>query len=428
MSETTGGDGQLGVGTLTLSSGESAPTSSRSLLGQRNFVVFWLGQTVSKLGNGAYQVALGWSVYQLTGSSAAMGVVLALNVLPQVIFALVGGAVADRLSRRRVIILSDIAAALGVGILAGLAAADLLSLPILMAAAVLLGTVSAFYGPAYAAMNRELLDQNEFRKANSFFSASGSLARLVGPMLAAGAYALGGAECVFAINAASFAIAAAAMTATKTSRRGPTSPSQGVRRELAGGWAYTCKTPWLVVIIAVSLVANILCLAPYSVLLPALVRLADGDIGTLSLLTTVEIAVVLLGALIIGRLRGIKAGTALLLLASSLGLGALVLGTLGSHLAVLFIGVMLFGAGLTFDVVENTLLQNLVPEHLLSRVYSVNMAVSYSLLPLGYAFSGLIAGHLGPAFVLTTGGALMLLTCGCVALTPVIKRLDSVRC
>ncbi|MCX4784184.1 MFS transporter [Streptomyces sp. NBC_01264] len=146
MSEQQVADDTAGA-TLTIAPPESSKAQSRSLFAQRNFVVFWLGQTVSKVGNGAYQVALGWTVYQLTGSAAAMGLVLALNVLPQVVFALIGGTVADRLSRRMVIILSDSAAALGIGLLAVLSAAGLLSLPVLMAAAVLLGTISAFYGP-----------------------------------------------------------------------------------------------------------------------------------------------------------------------------------------------------------------------------------------------------------------------------------------
>ncbi|MEU5161182.1 MFS transporter [Streptomyces sp. NPDC020875] len=407
---------------------DSPAAPAKSLLTQRNFVIFWLGQTVSKVGNGAYQVALGWSVYELSGSAAAMGVVLALNFLPQVVLALVGGAVADRLSRRTVVLVADSAAALVVGVLALSAATNRLSLPLLMTAALLLGTISAFYTPAYAAMNRELLTENDFRKANSVFSASGSLARLAGPLLAGVSFGIGGAAFVFTLNAVSFGVAALAMAATKTASRTTVTPMQGIWPELSAGLAYTRRTRWLSLIIAISLVANILCLAPYSVLLPALVRQAGAGVGTLGLLSAVEIAIVLLGAVVIGRMRGIKAGTALLVLGASLGLGSLVLGSLGGHLVMLFAGAMLFGAGLSFDVIENTLLQNLVPEHLLSRVYSVNMALSYSLLPLGYLFSGLLARHMGPSLVLTVGGVLMLIVCGCAALLPSMKQLDTVRC
>ncbi|MEV3853181.1 MFS transporter [Streptomyces sp. NPDC050095] len=404
------------------------PPPAKRLLAQRNFVAFWFGQTVSKVGNGAYTVTLGWTVYQLTGSTAAMGTILALNFAPQVVFALLGGTVADRLPRRAVIIVADSTAALTVGGLALLAATHHLSLLLLMTAAVLLGVVSAFYGPAYAAMNRDLLQEREFRKANSVFTASGSLARLAGPLLAGVCYAAGGAAFVFGLNAVSFAIAALAMVATKTARRSTPAPSRGMRRELSEGLTYARKTPWLALIIAISLVLNILCLAPYSVLLPALVRAAGGEVGTLGLLSAAEIAVVLVGSLIIGRLSNIKAGTTLLILAASIGAGALVIGTLGNHLSLLFVGVMLFGAGLCFDVIENTLLQNLVPEHLLSRVYSVNMTLSYSLLPLGYLFSGLLARHLGAPLVLTTGGALMLIACAGAVRLPSMKQLDNVRC
>ncbi|MFE6664427.1 MFS transporter [Streptomyces sp. NPDC057697] len=404
------------------------PAASRRLWAQRNFVLFWVGQTVSKVGNGAYSVALGWTVYRLTSSTAAMGLILALNFAPQVVFSVAGGTLADRWSRRSVIIAADCTAALAIGALAALAAARHLSLGLLMAAAVVLGTVSAFYSPAYAAMNRELLEEKEFRKANSVFTASGSLARLAGPLLAAGVFSVGGPALVFALNAASFAIAAIAMVATKIRARPSTRTKDGLRTELAEGLRYTYSEPWLILIIVLSLAVNILCLAPYSVLLPALVQQAHSGVGTLGLVSASEIAALLLASLVIGLLRGIRAGTGLIALGSAMGLGATVLGTLGDQPGMLFLGAILFGVGLSFDVIENTLLQNRVPEHLLSRVYSVNMTLSYSLQPLGYFFAGLLARHSSASAVLTVGGFTMLTACGIAVLLPTTRRLDSVRC
>ncbi|MFF2013145.1 MFS transporter [Streptomyces sp. NPDC058195] len=418
---------------ITLRTPQSPATADRPdatprLWAQRNFVLFWFGQTVSKVGNGAYSVALGWTVYRMTSSTAAMGTILALNFAPQVIFSVAGGTLADRWSRRRVIVGADLTAAGAIGVLAVLAATQHLSLGLLMAAAVVLGTVSAFYSPAYAAMNRELLEAKEFRKANSVLTASSSLARLVGPLLAAGLFGVGGPALVFALNAASFAIAAVAMMATDIRARPGPRTMDGIRRELSQGLRYTCSEPWLILIIALSLAVNILCLAPYSVLLPALVQQAHSGVGTLGLVSASEIAALLLASLIIGRVRGIKAGTGLLVLGSAMGLGATVLGTLGGQPGMLFLGAILFGVGLSFDVIENTLLQNRVPEHLLSRVYSVNMTLSYSLQPLGYFFSGLLARHFSAPAVLTAGGLTMLTACSVAVLLPTTRRLDAVRC
>ncbi|MFI0719523.1 MFS transporter [Streptomyces sp. NPDC021224] len=406
----------------------TAAPGGRALFAQRRFVTFWLGQTVSRVGDGAYQVALGWTVYRLTGSTAAMGTLMALNFLPQVVFALVGGAVADRLPRRTVIVAADSVAAAVVCALALLAAADRLTLPLMLAAAVLLGTVTAFYGPAYAAMNRDVLDDEEFRKANSVFTATGNLARLAGPLLAAVAFGAGGASLVLGLNAASFAFSAVAMAVLEPVPRRAAQPSGGVRRELAEGLRHTRANPWIGVVVAVSLAANIACLAPYTVLLPALVRRAHGGVGTLGLLSAAEIGTVLLASLAIGRARRIRARAALFGLAAAIGAGTALMGVLGGHRAVLFAAVVLVGAGLSFDIIENTLLQKLVPEHLLSRVYSVNMTLSYSLLPLGYLLAGILARRVGAPAVLLGGGVLLLALCACAALTPAARRLDAIHC
>jgi len=398
------------------------------LLTQRNFVLFWSGQTISKIGNGAYQVALGWTVYQTTGSAAAMGVLLALNLLPELLLLLVGGTLADRLPRRKVILAADSAAALTLLGLAAAASTGRLTFTLLAAAALALGLISAFYSPAYAAMNQDLLQAGQFRKANAFFTASGNLARLAGPLLAGALYAVGGATTVFAINGASFALAAAAMMLTRPAHRVALPEPQSMRRDLADGITYTKRTSWLLLILAISLVANCLCLAPYSVLLPGFVYQAGEGVGTLGLLSTVEVAAIVLSSMVIGRLGGrYAAGRSLLALAACLGMGGIALGLSNGRFSVLFVGAALVGVGLSFDIIENTLMQTLVPPHLLSRVYSVNMVFSYALLPVAYAGSGLLARHLGAPAVLLTGGAALLALCACARFHPATRHLNTVR-
>src|SRR5690348_1733492 len=89
---------------------ESSPGPD-SLFQHRNFMLFLSGQTLSKLGNGVYTVGLAWTVYSLTGSTIAMGAVMAVNALPELALALFGGAINDRAPRRLVIIACDSVAA-----------------------------------------------------------------------------------------------------------------------------------------------------------------------------------------------------------------------------------------------------------------------------------------------------------------------------
>ena len=410
----------------------------QGFLRQRNFLLFLSGQTVSKIGNGVFQLGLGWSVYQLTNSAADMGLVLAVNFIPQLALALIGGTVADRMSRRSVILMADGVAGGVMLVLALLSAMRALSVPALLGAATLLGVVTAFYGPAYAAMNRDLIEEREFRKANSALTACGNLARVIGPAMGGVLFGLGGVSLLFGLDAASFAIAVTAMvltrTADRTSGTGTAGCSEHERpsllRELGSGLAYTARTRWLSLILVISVVANCMCLAPYAVLLPAIVRMHHSGPGMLGLLSAAEVAASVAGAVLIGRLRrSLRADAALLTLVSMLGAGTVLLGVPAAGLAAPFAGVILIGCGLSFDVIETTLLQTMVPPELLSRVYSVNMTFSYSLLPAGYVLSGLLARHIGTPSVLVAGGTILVAACGCAAVLPAVRqKLDVARC
>jgi MFS family permease len=384
---------------------------SLALARQGDFLLFWAGQSISMVGNGMYQVGLAWAVYQLTGSTADMGIVLAANAVPWLALALFGGALADRLSRRTVVLAADGAAGLVTWGLAVMSARHDLSLPVLAAAAVLLGIVTAFYRPAYSAMNSDLIPRQHFRAANALLSISGNAARILGPAIGGLAYSLGGASLVFGLDAFSFSVAVAAMLATKT--RPPTaSPAQHkMLGDLMTGLRYTLTTRWLAFILTISMIANFACLAPYFVLLPDLVRNHHDGVNLLGLLTSAEVLASIAGALILGRLRGIRASPALLFLASVIGLGTMMLGLLGNHQAALFTGAALVGAGLSFDVIENTVIQIQVPAELLSRVYSVNMVASFALLPLGDAAAGFLARWAGSSPVLAGGGAILIASC-----------------
>lgn len=421
------GDAEV-PGTSVRASPERRP--EMRLLRQRNFVLFWAGQSISKAGNGIYQVGLAWAVYQLTGSTAAMGVVLAANAIPEIALALFGGTLADRLPRRAVVLTADSAAGVVTWGLTVLSARHDLSMPLLVTAAVSLGIVTAFYRPAYSAMNRDLIPQEDFRAANALLSVSGNAARVAGPAVGGLAFGIGGTTLVFALDAVSFTVAVAAMLITRTRTRPVDNITQqhGLFGELMTGLRYAITTPWLLLVLTISLIANFACLAPFFVLLPDLVRIHHDGVSTLGLVTSAEVLASIAGALVIGRLRVVRAGPALVLLASVIGVGALVLGVMGGFLPALFLGAAMVGAGLSFDVIENTVIQVQVPEELLSRVYSVNIVVSFALLPAGYATAGFLARWAGASWVLAGGGAILIASCLGAWLARPVRNLGDVQC
>jgi hypothetical protein len=175
----------------------------------------------------------------------------------------------------------------------------------------------------------------------------------------------------------------------------------------------------LLVISVMTVVANCACLAPFRVLLPALVTLAHGGPGTLGLLNGAEVAATVVGVILVRNLRvGPRSMLTLSVMAGILGLGNVVLGLSGFTPVALVAGTLLIGGGLAFNVIETTLLQTMVPAGLLSRVFSVNLLLSFSLLPVGYAVSGLLARFVGPHAVLIAGGLALLAVCACVLVRP----------
>lgn len=391
------------------------PRSVRELVLDRDFLLFWSGQAVSKTGNGMYQVGLAWTVYQVTGSTAVMGLVLALNFLPQLVLLLVGGAVSDRVPRRVVVLVSDGAAAAVTAGMALAAATNQLSAGVLMVGSLLLGMCSAFYEPAYAAMNPDLVPAADLHRANSVLTIATNTARVVGPAVGGVVFGLGGATLLFAMDSVSFVVAAAAMAAITGRPRVARPERTDATRGLFAGVRYTVRTRWLLVVSIMTVVANCACLAPFRVLLPALVEAAHGGPRTLGFLGAGEVVATVVGVLLVRDLRvGDRTMLALAAMAGVLGVGTVVTGLSGLTTAALVAGALLIGGGLAFNVIEMTLLQTRVPADLLSRVLSVNLLLSFSLLPLGYAATGLLAGLVGPHGVLVGGGLLLLGVCACV--------------
>jgi MFS family permease len=398
----------------------------KSIAYQRNFLLFVGGQTLSRVGNGAYTVGLAWTVYAITGSPRAMGALLAINAIPELAFLMLGGAISDRLPRRVVILACDSAAGVVLLVLTMFAASRNLTPVTLYAAAGVLGIVSAFYGPAYSAMNRSLLRTEELRAGNSIITVCGNAARLVGPPLAAVLYAAWGPKAVFGLDSLSFFVAVIAMALTKVAADGHRSHT-GVIAQVRNGLRYTLGTRWLKAVIGVSMVANIACLAPFFVLLADLVREQGHGIHLLGWLTSTQVAATIVASIAVGnsRWRLKRPSLSLVVLASVMGLGSVILGLSSRLLPLLFVGAALIGFGFSFDIIENTLIQALVPKGMLSRVYSIDSVVSFALLPMGYAIAGVCAAVAGPAPVFAVGGSALIGACVLTAAGRYLSDVDN---
>jgi MFS family permease len=153
-------------------------------LRERNFRLFFIGQATSQLGTGMVPVALSWAVLELTGSVSDLGLVLAAQTVPLVLFLLVGGTVADRLPRRAVMLVSDSARCVTQGLLAALLITGHAELWELLVLQFLGGTATAFFLPAVTGLTTQVVSAERLQEANALRSLAGSGGSIAGPAIA----------------------------------------------------------------------------------------------------------------------------------------------------------------------------------------------------------------------------------------------------
>ncbi|HEY7341974.1 MAG TPA: MFS transporter [Ktedonobacterales bacterium] len=405
-------------------------------LGSKPFAIVWSGQTISALGDGVTITALAWQVLVLTGSGAAMGAVLVAETVPRVLFLLLGGVVADRFSRRNVLLWSDTIRGVAVGAIAVLGWMGLLALWHLIVLGAIFGLASAFFFPAYQSIPPQLVDAGALPSANALNGMSRQMSQLFGPALGATLVALSDPSAAFAIDALSFGVSAALLLAVRVpplpkETRDDVKPGglRGLVGDIREGLGYVMRSPWLWVTIAIASLGNV-GLAPMQVALPKLIKSVYGQgVWLLGATGTAVAAGSLVTMLLIGQARRLRHRGILAyggLIASSLAV--IVFGLPLPHQYAPAIAIafsVFFGAGLAiFELIWVTTLQEIVPAEKLGRVSSVDWVGSLALLPVGLALVGVLTDRVGASWVFVAGGALNL-ALDLIALTVSgIRKLD----
>jgi MFS family permease len=406
------------------------PASFRAL-GHGPFMLLWVGQTLSRLGDALYGVALAWWVLQETGSATAMGTALICAYVPMLLFLLVGGVTVDRLPRFRIMLASDALSGAVVAIIAVLAATGHLSVWHVYVASLLFGTASAFFEPAYIAGVPDLVPADLLQSANAVTLVGQRVANVVGPAAGAFVVSLGGTSVAFAANALSFYLSAACLLPlvgrSQPMRSGISDDGgQSSVHDLGEGIHMVLSSPWLWVTIAIASLGNVTHSGPIAVAMPFLVQEhRDGGVQFLGLVYSAMSLGTVFAALWLGRYRRIRhrgmlaygawgMGGLMILL---MGLPIPVVGVLG---AALINGAMMAAFGLIWTVT----LQELVPRAVLGRVASIDQLGSFAMLPAGYWLTGWATEHLGAPLVFIVGGTLTLILMIVGLAHPAVRRLD----
>ncbi|HEX2291992.1 MAG TPA: MFS transporter [Gaiellaceae bacterium] len=389
-------------------------------LRSRDFRLLWSGQTISLVGDGAFLVALGWKSFELTGSKSTLALVLMGHGAAMLATLLIGGALADRYPRRLLMIISDLWRC---GVMVAFFAVDVggsLELWSLVLLAVLYGAGDGFFYPAYGGIVPLVVDEHHLASANALTGLSRQAAFVVGPALAGVLYGVWGASSVFALNAASFVVAAVLMWLARP-RGFERDEPQGTFREIADGLRYVLGVPWLWITIFLASFILMIAMAPYTALLPAFVEEQFGrGVGSYGALFTLQSLGMAVGSLAFGQTNPTRKRVIIMYLlfaANDLCVIAMTL-THSFQLACLFVGLRGICIGYGIGV-WSTLLMQQVPSGKLARVTSLDFFGSFALIPVGYALTALVADSFSPATLLFVGFGLSAL----LWVTPLASRM-----
>ena len=374
------------------------------MLRHRDFRNLFLGQSLSTFGDRIVFVALALFVTEI-GSPTDVGLVLAAHAVPLVGFILLGGVVADRIARTRVMIASDAARCALHALLAALIFTGAVEVWHIVVIEALYGCAEAFFKPAQTGLLPQTVPEDEIQPARAASGTIETVAEFAGPALAT-VLVLGlGAGWAFAIDAATFLVSIAFLLRVRPRERGEAVPAQTVLADLRDGWRAVRERAWLWSILLCFSAAVLLSFAPWFTLGPTVAEDVYGSTGVFGVLVAAAGAGTIAGAVTGFRwrpLHPLRTGMLLALMwpASMLAVA------LGLPLGVVVPGCVLAGFGIAlFGIWWETALAQRVPPHLLSRVSAYDWMVSLSLLPIGYLLAGPLGEALGEQAVLAVGTA-----------------------
>ena len=412
-------------------------------LKHRPFALLWTGQTISRLGDSLYRIALSWWVLEKTGSAVAMGTVLILSQIPLLLFLLIGGVVVDRLPRIRIMFISDILSGLVITFVAVFSWLDLLQIWHIYLASMIFGFVEAFFFPAYQAVIPQITPPEVLTSANSLNGLSQRVTGIIGPAIGAALVAAGGTSITFGLDAFSFFISALVvlpllrLNLDKLQRQDETmetanrqKPAKVVLKEgfidLREGFRLVIRIPWIWITILLFGFVNIMEAGPRAVAMPFLIKEDLGaDVQLLGWFGSAASLGFVLGMIWLGQYVRLR-GRGLLAYGSIIGTGLALL-PFAFKLPIPLLVVSMFISGLctsVFALIWTHTLQEMVPGEMLGRVYSIDALGSFVLLPIGFALAGWATELLGaPAVFLIGGiGVISLVLLGLAH--PAIRNLD----
>ena len=388
----------------------------------RNYRLFWFGQLVSLAGTWMQSIAQAWYITEFTHEPAWLGIVAAAQFTPVMILGLFGGVLADALPKHRALMGTQVSLMVLALLQAALVATGLMTLPLLILMAVLLGVVNAIDMPVRQSFFSEMVPEDEVGRAVAMNSAMFNGARVIGPAIGGVLIGVIGVAGCFAVNGVSFLAVLLALLFMRADelRPAPRTPRPrtvaDVLVSLAEGVRFVARTPLIALCVFVIGVISGVAMN-FNVIIPILARsvLEIGAPGLGLLMAAIGFGS-LSGALAVAMLRQPRT---VVIIGGAAALGALsivagVVSGSGAAWAAAVTGVALFGAGfgaIAMAATANASIQTSTPPALRGRVMSVYTTVFAGSTPIGGLGTGAVVSLIGaPGALIVAGGLALIAT------------------
>jgi MFS family permease len=385
----------------------------------RDFRVLWFGACTSSLGTWMQSLAANWLVLALTGSATYLGLDAFLLQLPIMLFTLIGGVLADRLDRRRTLLMSQYVQTATAAVLALLVYFGYVRIWHILALSFVTGCAQAFGGPAYQSLIPSLVDKRDLTNAIALNSIQFNVARMIGPLIAGAVLAVFASygfeesdalpmSTLFTFNAVSYLVVIYALLSLHV-KHIPPATKKPMLEELKGGIRYVRRTPALPPLIVLAFATTFLGM-PILTLLPVYARdIYQEGIAEYSRLMAFSGAGAIAGSLIVawmGRFR--RMGVTTLLIQVAFGV-FIVLFAMTRIIYVSYLLLFLTSVALmiVFSAVTS-LIQLIAPNEMRGRVMSIYLVAFRGGMPLGSLASGYMASAFSAPTVLLVNGALLI--------------------
>lgn len=361
-------------------------------LWNKNFLLLWQGQLVSAIGDVFYEIALGFWVFNTTGSSALMGTLMATSLIPRILISPFAGVLVDRMDRKWIIVLMDFIRGLFVLLIAILAYKGMLEIWMVFGVAIILGTCASFFNPSVSSSIPDIIPKEKIVKGNSIFSMIYTGSGIIGNAGGGVIFAILGAPIMFLINGISYIFSAFTEMFIYIPKIPQEIEKKNFWQDMKEGFGYVKNTPGMKLIFINAAFLNFFFATGFVLMIPFFK--SNPHLGEKAYGYTMA---VMTGGMFTGFLFmsivNISDNKRLLFFTISAIIFGLfsVLFPLMNSLYLILIIILVVGITNAFiNNIINSILSVMVPQNKRGKIFSLIGTISMALSPLGMAFGGIL--------------------------------------